>query len=52
VSLNEREKAVNEGGGKEDTRRKKNIRERTFGFWAVSIILREERIELLVWGLE
>jgi hypothetical protein len=52
VSINEREKAVNEGGVKEDTRRKKNIRERTFGFWGVSIILREERIELLVWGLE
>jgi hypothetical protein len=38
-------------GGKED-KRGKNIRERTFGFWGESIILREERTVLLVWGLE
>ena len=37
-------------GGKEDKRRKKTFKRGTFGFWGVSIILREERIELLVWG--
>jgi hypothetical protein len=41
---------VNERGGKEDKRRKKHSREDFWIFGGVSIILREERTVLLVWG--
>jgi hypothetical protein len=50
VSLNEREKVVNERGGKEDKRREKHSRKDFWIFGGESIILREERTVLLVWG--